>query len=131
MHNETYLKKTRRLLRNNLTTAEATLWKYLKAQQLEGRKFRRQHSINNYIVDFYCPAERLIIELDGSVHDNLGQANADVERDERLKELGFRILRLDNNLVLCQIDTVLEEIKALFTNQRHSLKRTDGNYQNL
>ena len=117
MHNKTYLKNTRRILRSNLTPAEATLWKYLKAQQLEGRKFRRQHSINNYIVDFYCPAERLIIELDGSVHDNLGQANADVERDERLKALGFCILRVDNDLVLEQIDTVLEEIKTLFTKQ--------------
>jgi very-short-patch-repair endonuclease len=76
-HNYQYLKDTRRNLRANLTTPEAVLWRYLQKKQLDGRKFRRPHSIENYIVDFYCASERLIIEVDGSVHDNLGRANAD------------------------------------------------------
>jgi very-short-patch-repair endonuclease len=68
LHNGTHLKENRKDLRNNLTTAEATLWTFLQRRQLEGRKFRRQHSIGNYIVDFYCPQERLAVELDGEYH---------------------------------------------------------------
>jgi very-short-patch-repair endonuclease len=115
VHNRTYLKDTRRTLRNNLTSAEATLWKYLSRQQLEGKKFRRQHSIENYIVDFYCASEKLIIELDGGIHENLGQSNADFDRDSRLTELGFLVLRFENVLVFSQIDTVLERIKEHLT----------------
>jgi very-short-patch-repair endonuclease len=58
-------KEYRRRLRNNLTPAEATLWLALKNKQLAGRRFKRQVSINHYIVDFYCPSEKLVIELDG------------------------------------------------------------------
>ena len=114
-HNRPYLKETRRILRSNLTTSEAVLWKYLQKQQLDGRKFRRQHSIENYIVDFYCASEKLIIEVDGSIHDNLGQANADFIRDKRLNELGFHVLRIENDLIMEQIDTALNCIKNAFT----------------
>ncbi|MEL6536768.1 MAG: DUF559 domain-containing protein, partial [Bacteroidota bacterium] len=69
LHNRKYLKERRQALRNNLTSAEATLWIFLKGRQLEGKKFRRQPSIGNYIVDFYCPEEQLVIELDGGLHD--------------------------------------------------------------
>ena len=113
-HNRPYLKDTRRLLRANLTTAEAVLWKYINGRQLEGRRFRRQHSIENYIVDFYCASERLVIELDGGVHDNPGQANADFVRDERLRELGFCVLRFDNDSVIEQVDVVLDQIRECF-----------------
>jgi very-short-patch-repair endonuclease len=68
IHNRVELKPFRKKLRNNSTSAEATLWTYLKNRQLEGRKFRRQHSIGNYIADFYCPEEQLVIELDGEGH---------------------------------------------------------------
>lgn len=66
--NRKYLKQRRRYLRNKLTSAEATLWKALQSSQLEGRKFRRQAGIGNYIVDFYCPREKLVLELDGNYH---------------------------------------------------------------
>ena len=59
-------KTKRKKLRNNLTPAEAALWNLLKNSQLEGRKFRRQHSVGFYILDFYCPSERMAIELDGA-----------------------------------------------------------------
>lgn len=114
IHNLIYLKERRRILRKNLTAAEAVLWKLLKNAQT-GRKFRKQHSIENYIVDFYCPAERLIIELDGEIHNNLGQANADYARDQRLKILGFRVLRFENGLVFDHPDRIIEIIKASFT----------------
>src|SRR5579872_4184975 len=93
VNNVTYLKDRRKALRNNLTPAEATLWKMLKGSALN-RKFRRQHSIENYIVDFYCPEEKLIIELDGQVHNDPIQSFYDMERRERLEELGNRMLRL-------------------------------------
>ncbi|MEW7289257.1 endonuclease domain-containing protein [Aquimarina sp. 2304DJ70-9] len=70
-HNKPELKNHRKELRKNLTPAEAFLWKYLQNRKLEGRKFRRQHSIKNYIVDFYCAKEKLIIELDGEPHMSL------------------------------------------------------------
>ena len=68
MHNKKGLENFRKELRNNGTAAEAFLWRYLSNKKMDGRKFRRQHSINNFIVDFFCPSERLIVELDGSDH---------------------------------------------------------------
>ena len=68
IHNRKYLKEIRRILRKNLTPAEALLWKALQKSQLDGKKFRRQHSVGNYILDFYCPAEKIAIELDGMPH---------------------------------------------------------------
>ncbi|MDB5014900.1 MAG: hypothetical protein JWQ25_3102 [Daejeonella sp.] len=113
-HNVTYLKDTRRNLRNNLTAAEATLWSLIKNSQLKGRKFRRQHSIENYVVDFYCPPEKLIIEVDGSVHYNLGVANADYDRDLKLESLGFKVLRTENDLIYRHSDIALGMITKCF-----------------
>jgi very-short-patch-repair endonuclease len=66
--NRKSLKSFRSSLRNRSTSAEAALWEMLKSRKLEGRKFRRQYSIGSYIVDFCCPAEKLVIELDGAPH---------------------------------------------------------------
>jgi len=63
INNRPELKKFRKNLRNNSTSAEATLWTYLQKSQLDGRKFKRQHSVENYILDFYCPSEKLCVEL--------------------------------------------------------------------
>ena len=68
INNVVYLKNTRKQLRNNPTKAEQVLWKYLKNKQIKGYKFRRQHSVGNYILDFYCPALKLCIEIDGDSH---------------------------------------------------------------
>ncbi|MFD0798913.1 endonuclease domain-containing protein [Maribacter chungangensis] len=70
LHNRKELLNSRRQLRKNLTPAEAFLWNRLKAKQLDGKKFAKQHSIGNYIVDFYLASDKLIIELDGEVHQN-------------------------------------------------------------
>jgi very-short-patch-repair endonuclease len=72
LYNKRELKDYRRALRNKSTSAEVTLWNFLKNGQL-GRKFRRQHSIGNYITDFCCPSEKLIIELDGNSHGEYSQ----------------------------------------------------------
>src|SRR5579862_6906383 len=92
-HNRQYLKDRRRVLRKKLTPAEARLWTFLKNRQLKGRKFTKQHSIENYIVDFYCSSEKMIIELDGQGHFELGQALSDEDRDKRLSVSGFLTLR--------------------------------------
>jgi len=89
-HNKKSLKNYRKDLRNNQTSAETRLWMLLKNKQLEGRKFRRQHSINNFIVDFYCPSEKLVIELDGQVHYNPIAEHQDYKRDNILYD--YRIL---------------------------------------
>ena len=68
LFNRRDLKSFRSFLRNRATSAEVALWNILKSKQLDGKKFRRQYSIGNYIVDFCCPSEKLIIELDGDPH---------------------------------------------------------------
>lgn len=119
MHNKQiknlpHLRDIRKMLRKNLTPAEATLWNMLKGKQLEGRKFRRQTSIENYVVDFYCAQERLVIELDGSVHSHPAVAENDKYRDERLQDLGYTVLRFENKDVFKLPDWVLDEIKKHF-----------------
>ncbi len=114
--NLSHLTDTRRGLRNNPTPAEAALWQLLKNKQLDGRRFRRQVSIENYIVDFFCPQENLVIELDGAVHDHPTVAENDKYRDERLADLGFKVLRFENKDVFTLTDWVLSEIRKCFNN---------------
>jgi len=89
------------------------LWSLLRTKRLDGFKFRRQHSIGASIVlDFYCPAERLAIELDGAGHaEVLGAAN-DGMRDEQLRHLGIRVLRIENHELLRDPEAVLDMIRA-------------------
>ena len=115
--NVVYLKDRRKDLRNNLTPAVAALWRELKGSALGGRKFRRQHSIENYIVDFYCPDEKLIVELDGEIHNDPMQAEYDTVRDKRLKQLGNKILRFENNLMFNDMEGVLRTIQEKFNNE--------------
>ncbi len=114
LHNRKYLKTKRQDLRNHATPAESFLWKYLRKSQLKGRKFRRQHSIENYIVDFYCPSEKLVIELDGAVHEYEKQAEKDERREERLNELGIQVLRFENQFVFDNLQLVLNCISDAF-----------------
>ncbi len=114
IHNRNHLKKLRRELRANLTLSEARLWKALQKSRLEGRKFRRQHSIGEFIVDFYCPKERLVIEIDGDHHFTASGEIADTERDQYLKNLNIRVLRFSNEIVYRQFDVVTEIIRENF-----------------
>ncbi len=116
IHNKKFLETRRKKLREILTPAEASLWKCLQNRKFENRKFRRQHSIGNFIVDFYCPEEKLIIELDGAVHQNATAREKDEKRDKILQELGFRILRFENRMVFDFLPSVLKEIKDNFEN---------------
>ncbi|RMA57633.1 endonuclease domain-containing protein [Ulvibacter antarcticus] len=115
IHNRKQLESFRKELRNNATTSEKKLWKALQKSQLEGKKFRRQQSIGNYIVDFYCPTERLIIELDGEVHNNSVNQDYDFKRTTYLESLNHTVLRFQNEEVKNSIDLVLERIKFEFS----------------
>ena len=97
-----------------MTTAEATLWRLLQRSRLSGRKFRRQHGIGPYVVDFYCPAERLVIELDGAAHDSERSALCDEARERFLHAAGMAVLRIENRHVLENAEGVLELIKQQF-----------------
>ncbi len=114
INNLPHLKTFRKNLRNNLTPAEAKLWSLLKTKQLEGRKFRRQFSVANYILDFYCPSEKLAIELDGEPHFEAAQADYDYERDLFLKHCGIKVLRFENRWVWDNPEGLLEEVKSNF-----------------
>ncbi|AXP82448.1 hypothetical protein CJ739_3386 [Mariniflexile rhizosphaerae] len=114
MHNHKHLEERRKELRKSLTPAEATLWKSLQRKQLKNRKFRRQHSIKNFIVDFYCASEKLIVELDGAVHLDFAQQNYDYERTLILESLGFKILRFENKSIFENLPEVLEKITSHF-----------------
>jgi very-short-patch-repair endonuclease len=112
--NRRNLKDRRKRLRNNPTQAEAFLWGYLKNSQFEGRKFRRQSSINNFIVDFYCPNEKLVIELDGDFHFDENAMKEDEKRSKILEKEGLKVIRFENQEVLLNLDNVLREIKRHF-----------------
>jgi very-short-patch-repair endonuclease len=113
-HNKPQLKARRKTLRRNLTPAEAFLWSHLKASKLSGRKFRRQHSVGNYILDFYCDAERLAVELDGEVHKSDLAIEYDHTRKLYLNGLGIKVIRFENYLVFQETDYVLHRIESFF-----------------
>jgi very-short-patch-repair endonuclease len=114
IHNRKEVEEFRRELRKSLTPAEAKLWTYLQRNQL-GRKFRRQHSVDNYILDFYCATERLAIELDGEGHFTDQGKQYDVLRCEYLHQYSIRVIRFENYRVFEDIDNVIAEIKSNFT----------------
>jgi very-short-patch-repair endonuclease len=97
-----------RELRRSMTDAEKLLWQRLRADRLEGFHFRRQQLIAGFIVDFYCHAVGLAVELDGPVHEN--QVAYDQERDRVLAELGIQVLRVPNDEVYASPEAVLEKI---------------------
>ena len=98
------LKPQARRMRRNSTSAEDKLWQRLRRHQVGGLKFRRQHSLGRFVVDFYCAKANLVIEVDGPVHD--GHAERDISRQEYIEALGFRVLRFTND----QIDNSLESV---------------------
>ena len=110
IHNLYKFKNKRKYLRNNTTKSERLLWNKIKNNKL-GYKFRRQHSIEKYIVDFYCPELRLIIELDGESHKYNNQKNKDYIREEKLINLKFIMVRYENFDVLENLEDVLIDIK--------------------
>jgi very-short-patch-repair endonuclease len=108
------MKPRRKQLRRSLTPAEARLWIELKQSRLSGRKFRREHSVGKYVLDFYCVEEWLAVELDGQVHRNEAARAYDRERTEFLNGVGIEVIRFENILVFEELEFVLGTIKAFF-----------------
>lgn len=113
LHNKPTLKDRRKELRNNATPEEQLLWQHLK-QSKAGAKFRRQHSVGNYILDFYCPEHRLCIELDGSQHYTVDGIANDKERDAFLRSLEIKVLRFSNHSVKNKLTDVIKKIQQQF-----------------
>lgn len=109
------LLRFRKKLRHSGTPAEVKLWAYLQNKKLEGRKFRRQHSIGNYILDFYCPEKKLAIELDGENHFWEEGMKHDNEKTKYLNSFGIRVLRFENKWVFEDLEYVLAEIRKGFS----------------
>ena len=109
------LKANARQLRQNLTDGERVLWQRLRGKQLSDVQFYCQKPIGHYIVDFYAPKAKLVIEIDGSQHLAAPQVEKDRERDEYLGRLGLTVLRINGRQVLKETEAVMEFIYQAIT----------------
>ena len=105
-------------LRRNMTSSEELLWNKLKGKQILSVRFRRQHPISKYIVDFYCHEAKLVVELDGKIH--LAKKESDRERTKEIEDLGLRIIRFSNEEVEESIDNVVAEITSVVKDNLNS-----------
>ncbi len=97
-------------LRKEMTDAERKIWKYISGKKIKNLQFYRQKIIGNYIVDFYCPSAKVIIEIDGGQHLEAEGLHKDALRDKYLMDLGFKILRFNNLEVLQNMEGVYQKI---------------------
>jgi very-short-patch-repair endonuclease len=104
-------------LRQEQTMAEAKLWYYLRDRRLDGFKFRRQHPIERFIVDFCCPEQHLIVEIDGPIHQE--QIEYDLARADALRAAGYIVVRYTNDAVQQRIDEVLADLRRALTSDDH------------
>lgn len=116
--NKQAMKERRRQLRSNMTYCEKLVWMYLRKRQMKER-FLRQYSVDNYVIDFYCPKLKLALEIDGDVHDDEIQKEYDKNRQEYLERFGITFVRIRNeelignpNLAFERIEKVVKELKA-------------------
>lgn len=121
-----YQKEKARALRKKETIAEKKLWNALKNKKAGNYKFRRQHPIGYYLVDFYCNEKYLIIEIDGSIHDEEENKEYDKVRQEQLENIGYRFLRFSNNEVMNSLNKVLGKINAFLTSPPTPLLKGEG-----
>jgi len=98
--------------RKNPTSSEALLWAAIRGGRLDGRKFRRQQPIGPFIVDFYCPEERLVVEVDGKIHES--QQREDADRQEALESLDLRFVRVTHDEVIFDLSSALARIRQSF-----------------
>ncbi len=104
------LKAPARELRKNMTDAERRLWSKIRMKQVKGYQFLRQRPIGPYIVDFFCPEAKLVIEVDGGQHFTVEGKESDQSRDSYLQSLGLQVLRLNNHDVLTNIEGVITHL---------------------
>jgi very-short-patch-repair endonuclease len=103
------------ILRNNLTLAELVLWKKLKDRKIFNTKFRRQHPVGFFIVDFYCHEYKLVIEIDGDIHSDKEQHEYDLGRTAELNKFEIKVIRFTNDEVIYKIDRVITSIQQVLT----------------
>ena len=103
-------------MRRAPTQAEGRIWKHLRSGKLGGLKFRRQHPVGRFIVDFYCVSAGLVVEVDGPIHDE--QADADAERQLYLEAMGLRVLRFSNDEALRNTFAVLDVSAEAATSEK-------------
>lgn len=123
IHNIESLKRTRQKLRKGSTTTEQELWYVLRNNRL-GYKFRRQQSIGRYIVDFYCPSLRLVIEVDGNIHGEVFKKKSDSIREAFLVSQGLRVCRYHNEQIRDEIESVTQDIINVCSSLDASLSTT-------
>jgi very-short-patch-repair endonuclease len=99
-------------LRQRMTRAETLLWRYIKADRVEGLSFRRQVPMQQYVADFICHAAHLVVELDGESHDFVSRQRSDTARDRWFESQGYKVLRFTNEEVLTNLEGVVETIRA-------------------
>lgn len=99
-------------MRKDATPCEDILWEYLRGRQVAGLKFRRQFAVGQFLVDFYCREAKLVIEVDGPVHDTETAIKRDTEREGYIKSQGLRILRFSNYEIESNLEAVINQIIA-------------------
>jgi very-short-patch-repair endonuclease len=112
------LKAPAQRMRQHPTSAEAVLWEHLRNRQLEGTKFRRQHPIGHFVVDFFCWSAKLVIEIDGEIHNQ--QRDADDARQAYIEAQGFRVIRFKNQAIFDSLESVLQNIAAYVSSARNA-----------
>jgi very-short-patch-repair endonuclease len=108
-------------LRQAMTRAETLLWRYVKADRIDGLGFRRQVPIQNYIADFICMSAKIVVELDGESHDFEERQTADQNRDAFFVSEGFQVLRFTNEQVMANLEGVVETIRQTAANRVRGL----------
>lgn len=124
-YNRSSEKPKRRDLRKKMSRAEVLLWSRLRDRQLAELKFRRQYSVDPYILDFYCAEAKLAVEVDGDTHFGNGAAARDAQRQRYIESFGIRFVRCTNDDVLDRMDGVLEEIERVAS--EHATRRDPPN----
>jgi very-short-patch-repair endonuclease len=109
--------RTAAILRRSMTLAELILWEKLKNKNIFKTKFRRQHPVDIFIVDFYCNEHKLVTEVDGEIHNNKELKEYDSGRTAELNKFGLRVIRFTNDQVLYNIDSVISKIQEVITEQ--------------
>ena len=116
--------KLARELRKDETEAEKRLWIRLSRNQIRGLQFRRQHPLNIFIADFYCPKIKLVVELDGSIHEISEYEEHDIGRSEILNDFGITVIRFTNDQVLNDLDGTIDQIDCIVKKMLNETTKT-------
>ncbi len=114
-YNKSMFFRVAAILRRDMTLAERILWNRLSDRKIFNVKFRRQHPVNIFIVDFYCHELKLVIEIDGEVHNDYESKEYDLGRTAVLNKFGIKVIRFSNEEVIYNIDTVITKIHKVIT----------------